>query len=161
MKKIKKINLENIIEFKDLIKENASEFSYFDNIGWSFNQYVAQIKKKINHSFILYEKNKIIGFILGDLINVEKKLEYEILLIYVDRKHRKKGNATLLLEYISKTVDNNLLQKISLEVAENNFMAIDFYKKNNFAQVGFRKKYYSLNSKEKIDGLIFEKKINE
>ena len=41
--------------------------------------------------------NVLIGFVIGDLISVEKKLEYEILLIYVDNKLSKKGFASYLI----------------------------------------------------------------
>ena len=47
---------------------------------------------------------------------------------------------------------------MSLEVAENNFPAIEMYKKNNFNLIGRRKKYYFMND-EKIDALIFKKKL--
>ena len=43
------------------------------------------------------KSNVLIGFVIGDLISIEKKLEYEILLIYVDNKFRKKGFASYLI----------------------------------------------------------------
>ena len=43
------------------------------------------------------KSNVLIDFVIGDLISIEKKLEYEILLIYVDNKFRKKGFASYLI----------------------------------------------------------------
>ena len=48
---------------------------------------------------------------------------------------------------------------ISLEVAENNLVAKNFYKKNKFKKVGYRKKYYHVMNK--LDNaLIYERKID-
>ena len=37
------------------------------------------------------EPNKIIRFVINNLIYIEKKSEYEILLIYIDNQYRKSG----------------------------------------------------------------------
>ena len=36
------------------------------------------------------KSNVLIGFVIEDLISIEKKLEYEILLLYADNKFSKK-----------------------------------------------------------------------
>ena len=40
--------------------------------------------------------NILIGFFRRDLLSIEKKLEYEILLLYVDDKFRKRGFVSYL-----------------------------------------------------------------
>jgi len=86
--KIFKLNKENINYCINLIFCNKEDFDYFQQIGWSKKEYLNQIDKKINYSFGISKNKKIIGFIIGDLINVEKKSEYEILLIYIEKKFR-------------------------------------------------------------------------
>ena len=72
---------------------------------------------------------KISAFLIGNLIIIEKVLEYEILFIYVKKAYRRKGLANYLLNnnYIQKNKSN--LKKIFLEVAENNIPAVKVYKK--------------------------------
>ena len=161
MKKIIKLNDLNVEKCFKLIFDNKSDYEYFSNLGWSKNQFLEQIKKKIKFSFCLNNYDKLVGFIIGDLITIEKKLEYEILLIYVDTKYRNKGNATLLLDTIIKySIDNNL-NRICLEVAQSNIGAISLYEKNKFIRVGYRKNYYRLPSLEKDNCIIYEKKFND
>ena len=98
---------------------------------------------------------------VGQIISIEKKLEYEILLIYVDKKFRKLGFASKLINVVSKFPYLYPLCKITLEVSENNIAAINLYKKNKFSHIGERKNYYNINKNFNENALIFEKKINE
>ena len=66
---------------------------------------------------------------ISDLITIEKKLEYEILLLYVSIHKRKLANATKLLESILLILRKKQLKKIYLEVAADNFGVIQLYKK--------------------------------
>ena len=116
--------------------------------------------KKINNSLGLLYNNELIAFLLGDLISVEKKSEYEILLVYVHKKFRKLGYATLLINEIIKPTKEYKIESIYLEVAENNLFAINLYKKNNFIKVGMRKKYYSIENR-KINAILFNKRLND
>lgn len=161
MKKIIKLNDLNVEKCFKLIFDNKSDYEYFSNLGWSKNQFLKQIKKKINFSFGLNNYNQLIGFIIGDLITIEKKLEYEILLLYVHEKYRKKGYATFLLDTIIKYSIDNGLKKICLEVAEKNISALNLYEKNKFIRVGYRKNYYILPLGEKDHCIIYEKKFND
>ena len=113
-----------------------------------------------NLGYGLFEKDTLQGFVIGQLIRVEKILEYEILLIYIKENKRKLGYASKLLNEIPTLLQKKNLKKIYLEVASNNFRAINLYKKNNYKKKGIRKKYYSIANK-KIDAFFFEKNLNE
>ena len=91
---------------------------------------------------------KISAFLIGNLIIIEKVSEYEILFIYVKKACRRKGLANYLLNkiYIQKNKSN--LKKIFLEVAENNFPAIEMYRKNNFELLNIRRNYYLIHEKK-------------
>ena len=129
-------------------------------LGWSENQFKLQFNNETNFSFGLFEFDKINGFVIGNSITIEKKIEYEILLIYVTNKLRKFGYATELLNNISLFLKKKKLKKIYLEVAADNQKAINLYIKNGYIKKGIRKNYYNFKH-NKIDAFFFEKIINE
>ena len=153
---IYKLGKESSEECFQLINYDIKDKNYFKSLGWSKNQFILQFDKNSSYSVGLYDKNKLVSFVIGELFFVEKVSEYEILLIYVKKTYRKKGLASLLLKNFSDNKDKLKLKTMSLEVAENNSPAIEMYKKNNFNLIGRRKKYYLVNEK-KIDALIFKK----
>ena len=155
---ISKLEKENSEECFQLINYDSKDKNYFKSLGWSKNQFILQFNKNTNYSVGLYDNNQLVSFVVGELIFVEKVSEYEILIIYVKKTYRKKGLASLLLNNISDKKNKLKLNTMSLEVAENNFPAIEMYKKNNVNLIGRRKKYYFMND-EKIDALIFKKKL--
>jgi len=156
----KKLSLNHAYECHNLINTNNEDNLYFVNLGWSLNQFSLQFKKEICLGFGLFEDNVMHGFLIGDLITIEKNLEYEILLIYIKTNRRKLGYATKLINDIFLIFKHKNLRKIYLEVAINNLAAINFYKKNNFNKNGIRKNYYNVGD-NKIDAFFFEKIINE
>ena len=117
-------------------------------------------QKKTNFGLVIYNGNKLEGFIFGDLITIEKILEYEILLIYVKEERRNLGYASKLIQSLSSSIKKKKLKKIFLEVAANNKKAIELYRKNKFKYLTSRKNYYKDKDK-KIDAHLFEKIIYE
>ena len=144
----------------DMINHVSTENKYLENLGWSEIQFKKQLLNKSNLALGIFENNILQGFIIGQLITIEKILEYEILLIYVSKDKRKLGYASELLNEIPIILDKKNLKKIYLEVASNNLIAIKLYNKNKYKKKGTRKNYYSIENK-KIDAIYFEKKINE
>ena len=144
----------------DIIDRCSGDLDIFLKLGWSRSQFKIQLSKKNNCTLGLYHNNILEGFVVGDLINIEKIIEYEILLIYIKIEKRKRGYATKLLEYIPVTLKKEQFKKIYLEVAANNKNAIKLYEKNNFKKKGIRKEYYILNG-IKVDAIFFEKIIDE
>ena len=139
---------------KNLIYNEGKNYHDFLDMGWSDNQIINQINKKTNLSFGAFYNETLVSFILGDLFIIEKKSEYEILLIYVCKDFRKKGLGTELLNKIEK--NNTRLKKIYLEVSKNNSMGISFYKKMKFIDMYTRKNYFLIKN-QKIDALVMVK----
>ena len=160
MLKIQKLLPENFLNCYDLLDAKSGESDYFEKLGWTFNQFYLQLFKQINFGLGLFKEEKLEGFVIGDLITIEKKLEYEILLLYVTIKKRKVGYATKLLNNLPIFIKKNNLKRIYLEVASNNKKAIQLYKKNKYQQIGTRREYY-IEKNKKIDAIFFEKLINE
>ena len=140
--------------FKKLISNEGKNYDDYLGIGWSKNQIINQINKKTNLSFGAFYNENLISFILGDLFNIEKILEYEILLLYVCKNFRKKGLGTKLFNKIEK--NNTRLKNIYLEVSTNNFEAISFYTKMQFKVTHKRKSYFFKKNKY-IDALAMVK----
>ncbi len=140
--------------FENLIFNEGKYYQDFLNMGWSNNQIINQLNKNTNKSYGAFYNKSLVSFILGDLFNIEKISEYEILLLYVCKFFRKKGLGTKLINQIE--INNSCLKKIYLEVSKNNSDAILFYKKMKFKTVYIRKNYFSFKNK-KIDALAMTK----
>lgn len=140
--------------FDNLISNEGKYYQDFLNMGWSNNQIINQLNKNTNKSYGAFYNKSLVSFILGDLFNIEKISEYEILLIYVCKFFRKKGLGTKLINQIE--INNSCLKKIYLEVSKNNSDAILFYKKMKFKTIYIRKSYFSFENK-KIDALAMTK----
>lgn len=146
----RKINKDDYSFFNNLIFNEGKNYEEFLKMGWSQNQIINQLNKNTDLSYGLFYKKSLVSFILGDLFNLEKISEYEILLIYVCRPFRKKGLGEKLINIIK--INNSRLKKIYLEVSKNNFNAILFYKKMKFKTIYIRKNYFLIKNK-KIDAL--------
>ena len=140
--------------FKNLISYEGKHYNDFLSMGWSKNQIINQMNKKTNLSFGAFYNKMLVSFILGDVFNIEKISEYEILLIYVRKDFRKKGLGTKLLNKIEE--NNARLKKIYLEVSKNNSEGISFYTKMKFIGMHTRKNYFFINNKH-IDALAMVK----
>ena len=140
--------------FKNLISYEGKYYDDFLSLGWSKNQIINQINKKTNLAFGAFYNETLVSFILGDLFNIEKISEYEILLIYVCKSFRKKGIGKELLNKIEK--NNTCLKKIYLEVSKNNSEGISFYTKMKFLCMYTRKNYFLIKNK-RIDALSMVK----
>ena len=91
------------------------------------------------------ENNKVIAYLYySDIYD-----RAEINQIEVDVFHRNCGKATILLEKMIKTVEKS----ITLEVKEDNKVAIHLYKKFGFIEKAIRKGYY-----QGTDGILMERK---
>ena len=140
--------------FRNFISYEEKHYDDFLSMGWSTNQIINQINKKTNFSFGAFNNKTLVSFILGDLFNIEKILEYEILLLYVRKDFRKKGLGKKLLNTIEE--NNTCLKKIYLEVSKKNFEGVSFYKKMKFVEMYTRKNYFFVKNKY-IDALAMVK----
>ena len=85
------------------------------------------------------DNNKIVGFLVYDLIYERCEIEY----IAVLSEYRNKQIASKLLEYAINDCKNNNVINISLEVNINNISAINLYKKFDFKIEAIREKYFN------------------
>ena len=96
------------------------------------------------------ENDKIIGFLLYSLIYDRIEIEqFEVI-----TKERGKGIGDKLLKYLIEKYKDSDIKNITLEVKEDNIIAINLYKKYGFKKVSTREKYY-----DGINGLLMEKTL--
>lgn len=74
--------------------------------------------------------------------------------IYVLELYRKKGIASLLLEFMIEVCKNNKTKNITLEVREDNNPAIQLYQKYGFQKKAIRHNYYG-----DCNGILMEKEM--
>ena len=141
-------------QLNNLILNEGKNYENFLNMGWSSNQIINQFNKNTNLSFGAFYNESLVSFIIGNLFNIEKIAEYEILLIYVSKHFRKKGLGTQLISKIKE--NNSHLKKIYLEVSKNNSEGIAFYTRMKFKTIYTRKNYFLINNK-KIDAFAMSK----
>ena len=128
----------------ELTKENIGKF----NISIVSKQ---EIEKEIDINpfakyYVYIEENIVIGYIYySDIYD-----RIEINQIEVDIDHRNKKIGTKLMEQLTKYINKS----ITLEVKEDNYIAIKLYNNFGFKKVATRKGYYG-----SIDGILMERKI--
>ena len=130
------------------IKENLiTDFDEF----WTPGILLSELKNENTKYIVLKENDKIIGF-AGIWITPD---DIELNNIVIRKDKRGKGYSKHLLEKlieISKGLDREIF---TLEVSEQNEVAISLYSKFGFEKVGLRKKYYD----GKFDAILMSKKL--
>ena len=118
---------------------------------WSKKQWANEIKKKGTTIFGLLFANLTIGVCVFQVVLDEAQINYFV----VDQKFRERGFGSYLMNYLIKRCEKLNLNKLLLEVSQNNDVAERFYSKFNFSTVGKRKNYY----KDGSDAILKEKKL--
>ena len=143
----KKIGVEDLEFIENLQEEHINEIN---NI-WTRRELNDHIKKKTSFSRISKHGKKIVGF----SISLYSENFMDVFLIFVAPKFRRRGIAQNFLKDIKKFCKTHLINKIILEVNEDNQAANILYQKFGFKIVGKRKDYYFMNEK-KSDAIVME-----
>ena len=151
---IRKLEKKDNKHFAKLIDQDRASYHEFIEKGWTLKEINNQFNKISNLSYGIFDNDLMLGFIFGDLINIEKNSEYEILLIYVAKHFRNKGLGSKLIKKIEENC--NCLKKIHLEVSESNLKGILFYKKMGFKKIYTRKNYFFVKNR-KVDAFVMAK----
>ncbi len=116
---------------------------------WSIKQWKEELIKKGVKVFKLSLLNEVIGICAIQLVIDEGQINY----FSVNQKFRRKGFGTYFMKYVIKICKELNINKLILEVSENNYVAKKFYNHFQFITVGIRRKYY----KDGSDALLKEK----
>ena len=118
---------------------------------WSKKQWTKEFKKDNTKIFGLLIKNLVIGICVFQVVLDEAQINYFV----VNKKFRKKGFGSYLMNYLIRKCKKLNLKKLLLEVSQSNVTAERFYSRFDFSTVGIRKNYY----KDGSHALLKEKKL--
>ena len=118
---------------------------------WSEKQWSQEFKKEGIRVFGLFFSNLLIGICVFHVVLDEAQINF----FAVNQKYRKKGYGSYLMRYLIKQCEILNINKLSLEVSQNNTTAEKFYSRFDFSTVGIRRNYY----KDGSDALLKEKKL--
>ncbi|MDA9746159.1 GNAT family N-acetyltransferase [Prochlorococcus sp. AH-736-K20] len=142
--------------FIKLINENDINLCYeldSNTISlWSKKQWSNEFKKEDTKIFGLLIANFLIGICVLQFVLDEAYINYFV----VKQKYREKGFGSYFMSYLIKKCKKLNINKLLLEVSQNNIKAENFYNRFDFHTVGTRKKYY----KDGSNALLKEKKLN-
>ena len=119
---------------------------------WSKKQWSNEFKKEDTKIFGLLIANFLIGICVLQFVLDEAYINYFV----VKQKYREKGFGSYFMSYLIKKCKKLNINKLLLEVSQNNIKAENFYNRFDFHTVGTRKKYY----KDGSNALLKEKKLN-
>jgi len=118
---------------------------------WSKKQWANEFKKEDTKIFGVLIKNLIVGICVFQVVLDEAQINYFV----VDHKFRKRGLGTYLMSHLTQLGGKLNLNRLSLEVSQNNVNAERFYTRLDFSTVGIRKNYY----KDGSNAILKEKKL--
>jgi len=118
---------------------------------WSKKQWAEEFKKKGIKVFGLLLSDFLVGICVLHVVLDEAQINFFV----VNQKYRKKGFGTQLMSYLIKHCEEFNINKLYLEVSDNNSIAEKFYSSFDFSTVGIRRNYY----KDGSDALLKEKKL--
>jgi ribosomal-protein-alanine N-acetyltransferase len=122
----------------------------FGAAAWKLEQVVSSLNLPTTKSWIVVANATAQGFILCQIVGVE----VEILTICVSPNARHKGVGQQLLDTALDFARQNNAQRIFLEVATDNVIALLLYEKVGFQVTGRRKDYYNRGD-QPIDAVTY------
>jgi [ribosomal protein S18]-alanine N-acetyltransferase len=101
------------------------------------------------------DESKLAGFVIVERASRNGHLTGHIVTLDVDPVERRRGLGTLLMQTVEEQMKEEGAGAMSLEVAENNSAAREFYQRLGFAAIGRISKYYA----GRVDAEVMEKAI--
>lgn len=128
---ISEMKLEDLNKIKDILETDFDEF-------WNYETLKDELESDFSKYFIAKQNDEIVGF-AGLKIIVD---EADLMNIVTKKCYRHSGIASKIMNNLINYCKLKRIKCITLEVNVQNSIAINFYKKYNFKEVGLRKKYY-------------------
>ena len=121
------------------------------NLKYS-SEFILSLLKNPNISYI-YKKNK--GFCIFSC----NEKEAEIITMAILPKYQNQGIGFLILTELEGILSEINCNKVFLEVASNNLIAIHLYNKLGFKSFGIRKNYFTVSENKKVNAILMKKII--
>ena len=117
--------------------ESFDKVKSFDEF-WNYETLKEELESNFSKYFIAKQNDNIVGF-AGLKIILD---EADLMNIVTKKCCRHEGIASNIMDKLIEYCKQEKIKCINLEVSIQNSIAINFYKKYNFKEVGLRKKYY-------------------
>ncbi|WP_417431300.1 ribosomal protein S18-alanine N-acetyltransferase [Kiloniella sp.] len=136
------------IEHAELLAEMHSRS--FAEAAWNAKDFLGLLVQKTNKGFIYCNDRKPVGFILWQ----EVVGEAEILTFCVDPDFRRLGYSKNIIAKLFEYLTQVSVNKMFLEVSEDNIIALSLYKVMGFVEISRRSKYYHKPDGSTVDAVI-------
>lgn len=107
-------------------------------------------ENSFRETYALKKQKEIIGILILDIIYER----VELIQIEILKNNRGQGYGNQLMEFVITRARQKKAENITLEVHEDNTVAIHLYQKYGFQKVAIRKNYY-----HNKDGILMERKM--
>lgn len=124
------------------------------NDPWTAPMIAGELQENRGNNEILLQDDTILGYYFLSVLDDEAELHN----IAVPKIFQQRGIGTYILKNIVNRCDANGIQRLYLEVRDDNASAIHLYEKMGFLRIGRRPGYYSV---EKKDALIYMRTKHE
>ena len=128
---ISEMKIEDLENIKDILETDFDEF-------WNYETLKEELESNFSKYFIAKQNDNIVG-LAGLKIILD---EADLMNIVTKKCCRHEGIASNIMDKLIEYCKQEKIKCINLEVNIQNSIAINFYKKYNFKEVGLRKKYY-------------------
>jgi ribosomal protein S18 acetylase RimI-like enzyme len=125
-------NRPNLNLFISSVFNNFIDLYDYPQLNHNKNEIVRLVNSEKFHGYIVFFGNKIIGYLLGEIINYNGQNLFFINYIYVSPAFRNKKIGSQLINYSKDHVKINNLDGIGLIIDSENDKNMYFYKKLNF-----------------------------
>ena len=123
---------------KDLETISDILYSDFDDF-WSISTFKLELENPNTYYLIAKINDEIVGF--GGVYQILDEMQINYIVTRKDKRNL--GIASQILDNLISFANTKNINSITLEVNENNIIAIKLYEKFGFEKIGFRKKYYN------------------
>lgn len=140
-----KLEIASMLDATSFEKIDGNSFAH----SWNRKQFQDELKTESRIYYkISTNENDVIGYVGFNYIFDEA----DVIRIAVDKKYRSKGYGKQLFQYALNELKKRNINKIMLEVNEENGSAIKLYEKCEFTKISTRKRYYD----NTYDAFIYE-----
>ena len=136
---IEKFTLSDLNLIKDTLETDFDDF-------WNYNILEKELQNDSSIYLCCKVNSEIVGFAGISIVLDTAELNN----IVIKKDKRGNGYSSFLLDGLIKIAESRGCKNFNLEVASNNIVAINLYKKFGFKQVGMRPKYYN-----EVDALLY------
>ena len=162
---IRKIQIEDAKNLLNLLKKLDTETTFMLYEKDERNRTIEQQRKNIQEqlekgslTFVLEDNKKLVGYVFGNIFTANRKKHCMNLAIAILQEYTGKGYGTKLMNTIEEYAINNGINRLELEVAKTNKVAISLYQKTGFEEEGIKRNAFLVNGKYE-DELLMAKII--